>query len=153
MIFISHRGNIDGPIPERENSPDYIDEAIKFGVDVECDVRYDNGFWLGHDERQYKVDESWLLKRSQHLWLHAKDFESLKLLARHRSYYRVFWHQNDNFSLVGMHHIWCHGQTDNLKSECIIPLLSKDEVINCNYSGFGGVCSDYILDCKRKFHD
>lgn len=151
MIFISHRGNINGPIPERENSPDYIDEALNFGVDVECDVRYDCGFWLGHDECQYSVCESWLLKRSSHLWFHAKDFETLKLLARYRSTYRVFWHEKDNFSLVGMNYIWCHGQTKNLKSECIVPLLSKEEVIGCNYFGFGGVCSDYILDCKKKF--
>ncbi len=37
--IISHRGNLDGPIPERENSPDYIDQAIKWGFVVEIDIR------------------------------------------------------------------------------------------------------------------
>ena len=55
MIFISHRGNLDGLNPDRENSPDYIDEAIKLGFDVEVDVRTKDGqLWLGHDEPQYK---------------------------------------------------------------------------------------------------
>ena len=61
MIFISHRGNLDGLNPDRENSPEYIDEAIKLGFDVEIDVRTKDGeLWLGHDEPQYKVSEMWL---------------------------------------------------------------------------------------------
>ena len=38
MILISHRGNIDGKIVERENHPDYIDKAISEEFDVEIDV-------------------------------------------------------------------------------------------------------------------
>ena len=38
MILISHRGNIDGRIPEKENHPNYIDAAIKAGYDVEVDL-------------------------------------------------------------------------------------------------------------------
>ena len=34
----SHRGNLFGPIPERENKPDYIDEAISAGFNVEIDI-------------------------------------------------------------------------------------------------------------------
>ena len=41
MKLIAHRGNIDGPNPERENSPEYIEEALKAGYDVEVDVWYD----------------------------------------------------------------------------------------------------------------
>ena len=39
MIFISHRGNISSKNTNRENSPEYIDEAIGQGFDVEIDVR------------------------------------------------------------------------------------------------------------------
>ena len=38
MILISHRGNTNGKLPSAENRPDYIDEAIGFGFDVEIDV-------------------------------------------------------------------------------------------------------------------
>ena len=56
MIIISHRGNIRGEVPSRENAPSYIDCAIGNGYEVEIDVRSINGeLWLGHDEAQYKV--------------------------------------------------------------------------------------------------
>jgi hypothetical protein len=51
MILISHRGNLNGPNPERENHPDYIWEALRAGFEVEIDVWWVEGkFKLGHDE-------------------------------------------------------------------------------------------------------
>ena len=57
MILISHRGNTEGCNEKKENSPDYIDNAISLGFDVEIDVRYLNGdLYLGHDLPQYKIN-------------------------------------------------------------------------------------------------
>ena len=50
MILISHRGNINGINKSRENSIEYIYEALNEGYDVEIDVWYKGGEWfLGHD--------------------------------------------------------------------------------------------------------
>jgi hypothetical protein len=50
MILISHRGNINGKQPSKENHPLYIFEAIKQGFQVEIDVWFIDGkFKLGHD--------------------------------------------------------------------------------------------------------
>ena len=38
MIFISHRGNLEIESPSRENSKDYILEAINCGFNVEVDI-------------------------------------------------------------------------------------------------------------------
>ena len=38
MILISHRGNLKGINPQRENEPLYIVEALEKGFDVEIDV-------------------------------------------------------------------------------------------------------------------
>ncbi len=38
MKYISHRGNLTGINLERENSPDYIMEAVTADFDVEVDV-------------------------------------------------------------------------------------------------------------------
>ena len=58
MFFISHRGNINGPEVNRENSIDYINSAIDKGYDVEVDVWFKKGeFYLGHDEPMYRVDK------------------------------------------------------------------------------------------------
>jgi hypothetical protein len=51
MILISHRGNINGKQPNKENHSLYIFEAIKQGFQVEIDVWFIDGkFKLGHDE-------------------------------------------------------------------------------------------------------
>ena len=39
MKYISHRGNINGKDLMLENSPKYIDRALKLGYDVEIDIR------------------------------------------------------------------------------------------------------------------
>ena len=56
MIKIAHRGNLFGRIPERENSPEYIQEALAAGYDVEVDVWFEEGkLFLGHAKPQYEV--------------------------------------------------------------------------------------------------
>ena len=61
MHLISHRGNLNGSIAEKENSPSYIDEAIKSGFHVEIDLfAIGKTLFLGHDFPQYKIDEEFL---------------------------------------------------------------------------------------------
>jgi hypothetical protein len=111
MKLISHRGNIRGSIPEKENRPSYIDCAIGNGYDVEIDVNCVNGeLWLGHDEPQYKVTHTWIQERSQYLWLHCKDFESAKECWK----YQAFCHSGDPFIYTSNGKIWLHGENDNL---------------------------------------
>ena len=51
MKLISHRGNLIGADPGKENRPSYIKSALKLGYDVEIDVWNLNGTWfLGHDD-------------------------------------------------------------------------------------------------------
>ena len=38
MYLVSHRGNIQGKQPDRENSPGYIIEAVKSGYYCEVDI-------------------------------------------------------------------------------------------------------------------
>jgi glycerophosphoryl diester phosphodiesterase len=51
MIVLAHRGNLRGPDPERENSPDSIGEAVAAGYGLETDVRFASGFgfYISHD--------------------------------------------------------------------------------------------------------
>ena len=61
MLLIAHRGNTFGPNPEKENSPDYIMDAIDRGYDVEIDVWVrEDRFLLGHDEGLYSVEIGFL---------------------------------------------------------------------------------------------
>ena len=40
MIFISHRGNLKGRVPDMENHPNHIRNALTKGFEVEIDVWY-----------------------------------------------------------------------------------------------------------------
>ena len=42
MILIAHRGNTNGKLPDRENTNDYIKEAIAKGFDVELISKISN---------------------------------------------------------------------------------------------------------------
>ena len=86
MYLISHRGNLNGIEKDNENNPDYINQAISRGYDVEVDVRYESGqFFLGHDFNQFKVNEEFLLNNK--LWCHAKTNGALIALDRIKAHY------------------------------------------------------------------
>jgi glycerophosphoryl diester phosphodiesterase len=80
MKLIAHRGNINGPDPSKENTLEYIEQAIAQGFDVEVDVRYsplDSKLYLGHDGPDHKVDWFWFGKYRDNLWIHCKNIEAL----------------------------------------------------------------------------
>ena len=71
MVFIAHRGNIEGKHAD-ENKPDYIKSALAKGFDVEVDIWFsENKWYLGHDYPKYEVDQSFVKKKKK-LWFHAK---------------------------------------------------------------------------------
>jgi hypothetical protein len=147
MILISHRGNVDG-IQGTENHPDYIDEAISKGFDVEIDVRKyrTTGLWLGHDSSTYQTDEEWLLSRKDNLWIHAKNFAALELLLKLNL--RVFYHSKEQHSVIGNTHvIWSHNIIEATHNS-IIPLLDVDNLETwrdmIGTTDVYGICSDYV---------
>lgn len=142
MIVISHRGNIRGPVPDKENRPSYIDCAIGNGYHVEIDIRSINDeLWLGHDEPQYKIDHNWLDKRRNYLWLHCKNLEAAKECWAYHS----FCHTADPFTYTSTGKIWLHDLSMRIDNNTIIPLINKDEVesfITVGEASFG-ICTDY----------
>jgi len=144
MIIISHRGNIRGPVPDKENRPSYIDCAIGNGYHVEIDVRsIDGELWLGHDEPQYKVDHNWLDKRRHYLWLHCKNLEAAKECWSYHS----FCHTEDPFTYTSTGKIWLHDISMKIDQNVIIPLIDKNDITGLTDTTFFdmayGVCTDY----------
>jgi len=142
MIIISHRGNIRGAVPDKENRPSYIDCAIGNGYHVEIDVRSINGeLWLGHDEPQYKVDHNWLDKRRHYLWLHCKNLEAAKECWAYHS----FCHTSDSFVYTSTGVIWLHDLSQRIDHNTIIPLIDREDVESFmpGYEKPFGICTDY----------
>ena len=76
MKIISHRGNISGPNPDKENHPDYISCALFKVFDVEIDVWFiNNEFWLGHDAPKYKVHKDYLTLQLLRIYIHYNLFD------------------------------------------------------------------------------
>jgi len=137
MKLISHRGNINGKNLEKENHPDYISKALSLGYDVEVDVWYDNGFWLGHDKPVYPIRTSFL--KNKKLWCHAKNLEAIVEMKNNNIHY--FWHQKDDITLTSKGYIWAYpGKQPIKESIAVLPEIYKDDVSNCI-----GICSDNII--------
>lgn len=157
MLIISHRGNLEGIDHYRENSPDYIDEALSQGYDVEIDLRIQDGkYYLGHDYPQYEVSYDWIHARKDNLWIHAKDYESTKHLMNELYFCKWFAHYSDKYCLTSSGHLWLHDFTVDPTHKCIVPLLSKvdivdhDDIIACHKAY--AVCTDYpnlVKDLRR----
>lgn len=149
MRIISHRGNLKGRIPERENTPSFIDAAIGCGFDVEVDVRYVNGhFQLGHDKAQICINDAWLLNRKHDLWIHSKDVMTAVKLRELDQSLRIFCHSQDPFVLTNTGHLWIHDLKLELGSHAIIPLLSEQEIKSYSGSPIYAVCTDYTFLAK-----
>ena len=139
MILISNRGNINGPIPESENNPKYIDNTICLGYEVEIDMWWvNNKIYLGHDKPQYEVSDEWLSKRIHKLWIHCKNTELLNWIKNTSFHY--FWHENDTITLTSKNYIWVYpGKQPIIGSIAVMPELYNDDTTQCV-----GICSDYI---------
>ena len=142
MKLISHRGNREGPNPERENHPDYIYEAIQAGYDVEIDIWFVDGkFKLGHDEPQYDFPFDLFSNFYTKLWIHCKNIEALSQLNNldsNGSKLNYFFHESDLGVLTSKGYIWSTNQCE--RAILVMPETFNQET---NENTFG-VCSDYI---------
>ena len=142
MIFISHRGNINGINKKFENNPKYIQSAINKGFNVEIDVWYKDAFYLGHDSPQFIVTKRFL--ENKKLWCHAKNLEALEKLQKINTKY--FWHQEDDYTLTSNGFIWTYpGKKLSNKSICVLPELKKNKLPKF----ISGICSDFIEKYKN----
>jgi hypothetical protein len=140
VIIISHRGNIRGAIPDKENRPSYIDCAIGSGYHVEIDVRSINDeLWLGHDEPQYKIDHNWLDKRRNYLWLHCKNIETATECWKYNS----FCHTGDPFTYTTTGKIWLHDLSMKIDDNVIIPLITLNDIVQSLNGIPYAICTDY----------
>jgi hypothetical protein len=151
VTYISHRGNIYGPIPKLENSPNYINDAIYNGFDVEIDIWFEHGnFYLGHDLPQYQISIDWILDRRENLWIHCKNINSI---ITFNNVYRLqnpelnyFWHQTDTVTFTSLSYLWAYPTKVAIpNSICVLPEWFDTDTKDCI-----GVCSDYIYKYKNE---
>ena len=143
MILISHRGNINGPNPDMENTLPYIRQAVLEGYDCEIDAWGVNGkIYLGHDKPEHLVDPYQLELLGDFLWIHTKNILANKLLGGMSL--NIFAHDKDPFVITSKGYAWCY------PSDKVVPLGINlmPELHNITKEQLEidavGICSDYI---------
>jgi hypothetical protein len=159
MMYISHRGNLTGPNPERENSIDYIQEALNAGYHVEIDLwgSQEGRLFLGHDRPTYDIPENFLKKNQRQLVCHCKNVDAISNLLEDVPYPHWFWHRTDeDYVLTNQGFVWIYPGKTPPKADTIVVLpeqfLQSTEDI-CQYADqhdVVGICSDYIKPIRYK---
>ena len=143
--IISHRGNLFGPDPSRENHPFHIIKALDAGYDVEIDVWLVKGeYYLGHDNPMYKVKFDFL--ENPNLWIHCKNLALTNQL--YQKGLNWFWHQEDQMTLTSIGFMWCYSGVHIEKGitvECGLPFLIKEDIY--------GICTDYPVQWRSYEHE
>jgi len=145
MIYISHRGNVRGKVPQIENHPTHIKYALGAGYNVEVDLWLVNDrLVLGHDEPLYEITDAYLY--NQDLWFHAKNVEAFEYLMNKKV--RCFWHTDEDFVLTSKGDIWVYPDKPLIdNSIAVLPEITNytiDQLKNCY-----AICSDNIIFYKR----
>ena len=146
MIFISHRGNLDGSNQKKENKIEYILNALDSKFEVEVDVWFKkNKFYLGHDEPQYQVDLEFLSNKK--FWIHTKNLECFYEISKYDL--NFFWHEDDKVVLTSKGYFWNYPGTKlSKKSICVLPEKNDEKSVDCL-----GICSDYIKNYYDRYNN
>ena len=139
MLFIAHRGNINGRWESMENHPYNIMKLAERGINCEVDIWYDGiNFLLGHDEPIHVVTSDFFRYKDA-LWFHAKNLEALSKLQSMGL--KCFWHEEDKYTLTSNGYIWTYPDQPVCENSIIVDL--SPDWMNKNY-WCHGVCGDYM---------
>ena len=140
MILIAHRGNINGPNKEKENTTKYILSAIEKGYQVEIDLWYKNGFYLGHDSGSENINIDFLLDNMDVLWCHAKNMEALSYL--YDIGMNCFGHNKDDHVLTSKGFLFTLPGA-KLGPKCVVAMPEWVNYTDEELARAYGVCTDY----------
>lgn len=148
-IFISHRGNLNGPNKQKENTPEYLLEAVSDGFDVELDLWYlDSKYYLGHDGPDHEIEEDFLLNSK--FWVHCKTVETLARLVEINYPYNFFFHNTDKATLTSNKFLWVYPGVD-VFGDASITVMPEQARNSFDWKSARGVCSDYVVDFKNAY--
>lgn len=149
MKIISHRGNLNGPNKNLENSIEYINEAFNRGFDAEIDIRYiNNRFYLGHDEPEYEAPIDWLVANKDKLLIHCKDIQSMNIFSQMKDLFHFFGHDNDSYVLTSRNYIMTIPRVKLLANSILVmPEMFnfKEKIFTC-----AAVLTDYPYNYKNE---
>jgi glycerophosphoryl diester phosphodiesterase len=142
MKIISHRGNLQGPDVQNENTIESIFTAIAKGFGVEIDVWVIDGvIYFGHDDPDRIIDKKIIDMVGLDGWFHCKNLEAIDFFIKNYSSFNYFWHQQDDFTLTSNRIVWTYPGKEVGPSSIIV--LTEPIEYNMINSNVYGICTDY----------
>jgi len=146
-LLISHRGNTEGMVPDRENSPEYVKEALEKGFYVVADVWLvgTQHLALGTNHPQYPVTAEFL--KENNIICRAKTVQTLYLLLQCGAH--CFMYGKDDYVMTNGGLVWtAPGKIITPRSvftmpEWVVPDITSIMNVKCS-----GICSDRIQEIK-----
>jgi len=143
MLFISHRGNLNGKNKDIENNPIHISEIIKRYI-VEIDVwKTNKKLFMGHDYPQYEIPIEFLINNKDRFIIHCKNDESLFYF--NNSQLHIFFHTNDEFTITNKNIIMVNPNSKSIYNNAILMMPEMSNYSLKEIFMFDGIISDNIL--------
>lgn len=146
-LLISHRGNTNGIDLIRENSPEYVQEALEKGYHVVVDVWIigRTNLALGTEHALFPVSLEFL--KNKKIICRAKSAETLEYLLINKTH--CFMHERDDHVLTNGGLIWTFpGKPIMSRSILTMPEYIMSDITSFAFLSCAGVCSSRIQEIK-----
>jgi hypothetical protein len=142
MIKIAHKGNYAGQNVDRENTVEYIEEAIAAGYNVKVDAWLMEDKWmLGQHWPATEVPRSFFERPE--IWTHAKNLVGYVSLYNNPKVH-VFWHNKDDFAITSKGIKWARNYIET--SDGIMSIAEDNQTMKGRINGKLtqplGICCD-----------
>ncbi len=145
LMFIAHRGNVDGIDKQRGNTEAYVLDALAQGYHTEVDVWCrENRFYLGHDGPTQEIEVDFLLQAG--IWCHAKDPQTMQELID--TGVHCFFQAEDDVALTSHGFLWTHSRCGVVTPRSILTIVEFDESRIDDVWAAAGICSDHVAQYK-----
>lgn len=151
--LIAHRGCVEGPNTEKENSPAFLLDALTKGYHTEVDLWYsehEDKWFTGHDFIQYPIEWNFLYRWRYMMWCHSKNIPTLLELQKREMH--CFFHNTDDAVLTSQGFIWTYPRKELILGVISIAVL-PEKVPQWDLSNAWGVCTDYVKKYEQDLNE
>jgi hypothetical protein len=137
MLYISNKGNISGRDPKKENTVEYLLQAVQGGYCIKTDLWVIKGRLVtGNDFPANGI----ILDRFEKdkLLIQARNLPALLFLLENG--YHCFWRESDDIVLTNKNFVLSFN--NSLIPKCIV--MNPEKNIISDWSNYLGLCSDFI---------
>ena len=137
MLYISNKGNLSGKDPKKENTVEYLLEAVQAGYCIKTDLWVIKGRLVtGTDFPAHGINLEKFEKDK--LLIQARNLPALLFLLENG--YHCFCRESDDIVLTNKNFVLSFN--NSLIPKCIV--MNPEENIVSDWNNYLGLCSDFI---------